>query len=408
MRFISVRWFKTGSSMSSSLIPAASGIAIGVCALIVIIGIMNGFQMGFIEAVLELDGYHLRLDSPTQAEIESIKKLPGIQSVLPFSDTVTLALNVYGTSAPVKIKTIPVNAAEYDPSLSVNLAIESADLNNANGVIIGSELARKLDCGVGDSITLLSVTSTEEDGLTTTLGPRQVTGIFHCGYLDFDEGLVYQPFALGISENSPNFEVLGIKLKDRYADSRMMEAIRKLGISEDRVESWRTYNQAFFGALRMEKTIMILLVGLIFLVVGVNIFHAMRKSVFERIDDIAILKALGGDIHSVRSVFVINGFMAGVGGAFCGLAGGLFIALNVNNIFMIIERGTTFLASLVNKPGFSFFSKNLFYIADVPVRLVFFELVFIVITGAFSAVVAAWVASSRVTKFKPSEVLRHE
>lgn len=408
MGFISARWFKTGSSSSSSLVPAASGIAVGVCALIVIISIMNGFQMGFIEAVLELDGYHIRVDAPKKSEIEAILAVPGVKSVLPFSDAVTIALNESGSSAPVKIKYLPATAGDFDPSLAGNLGLSHDSFNKAPGVIIGSELAKKLDCEIGDFISVLTLESTDEEGLTSRVLSKQIRDIFHCGYLEFDEGLIYEPLAENSSGAMREFDVLGIKLQDRYADAQVILSIQRLGIGAERIEGWRSYNQAFFGALRMEKTIMMMLVGLIFLVVGVNIFHAMRKAVFERIDDIAILKTLGGDIYSVRSVFVINGLLAGVGGSFCGLAAGLFITQNINNIFRILESISSFFAALVNRQGFAFFSTNLFYIAGVPVRLVFSELVFIVVTGAFSAVIAAWVASDRVTRFKPSEVLRHE
>ena len=78
----------------------------------------------------------------------------------------------------------------------------------------------------------------------------------------------------------------GVKLKDRYADARMLRSLQSdLGLGPDRAESWRDYNRAFFGALRTEKTVMMLLIGLIFLVVGVNVFHSMRRAVAEKTED---------------------------------------------------------------------------------------------------------------------------
>ena len=160
----------------------------------------------------------------------------------------------------------------------------------------------------------------------------------------------------------------------------------------------------------MEKSIMMILVGLIFLVVGVNIFHALRKAVYARFEEIATLKALGAGSGSLRKVFMINGASAGLGGAGIGVAVGLLIALNVNQVFGALEALMAVVAGLL--PGvsgsFSFFSPDFFYIADVPVRLPFSEVLFIFISGAASAMAAAWAASTRISSLKPSEVLRDE
>jgi lipoprotein-releasing system permease protein len=160
----------------------------------------------------------------------------------------------------------------------------------------------------------------------------------------------------------------------------------------------------------MEKSVMLILVGLIFLVVGVNIFHALRKAVYARIEDIATLKSIGADSGSLRMVFLINGASAGFGGAVIGLALGLLIALNVNQVFATLEALIALVAILM--PGdsgvFSFFSPDFFYLTDVPVRLPFIEVLFIFISGGAAAVVAAWAASTRISSLKPSEVLRDE
>jgi lipoprotein-releasing system permease protein len=202
----------------------------------------------------------------------------------------------------------------------------------------------------------------------------------------------------------------GIKLTDRFNDTHAIALLRAAGIPKEQIESWRTYNRAFFGALRMEKAIMMILVGLIFLVVGVNIFHALRKTVYARVEDIATLKALGADSRSLRRVFMVDGASAGLGGAAIGLVSGLFVALNVNQVFSFLEALIAVVASIL--PGqtgsFAFFSPDFFYIADVPVRLPFFEVLFIFTSGAVSAMVAAWAASTRISSLKPSEVLRDE
>ncbi|HOX93131.1 MAG TPA: ABC transporter permease, partial [Spirochaetales bacterium] len=117
--FVSSRWYRRGPESGLSMVPAAAGIAVGVAALIVVIGVMNGFQMGFIDTVLELDSHHVRVSANTDpsALADSLMALPGVRSALPFADVRTLATGPYGRSEALKLKLIPEDAAQRDPML---------------------------------------------------------------------------------------------------------------------------------------------------------------------------------------------------------------------------------------------------------------------------------------------------
>ena len=410
VRFIAIRWFKAGRESGPSLGPAMAGIAVGVAALIIIIGVMNGFQMGFIDSVLELDSYHLRIGPSGQAGMAAIdaETYPGIQAILPFIDVRTMAMNDRGKAEALRIKIIPDDAFTRDEALPRMLELQSGSFGD--GILIGSEFAHRLNVNVDDLISVLTVQVDPEEGVQAATIAVRVSGVYHSGFYDFDTGLALLPSssAHGIADGEP--WMTGIKLKDRFDDTRMMAKLQTGGVPAAGIESWRSYNRAFFGALRMEKSIMMILVGLIFLVVGVNIFHALRKAVYARFEDIATLKAIGADSGSLRMVFMINGASAGLGGAFIGLAIGLLIALNVNQVFAALESLMAMVSGLF--PGangsFSFFSPDFFYISDVPVRLPFIEVLFIFISGGASAMAAAWAASTRISSLMPSEVLRDE
>jgi lipoprotein-releasing system permease protein len=409
--YIARRWFSPGASAGPSLRPSAAGIAIGVTALIVIVGVMNGFQFGFIDAVLELDSYHLRAQ-PAALGIEEAAAIAraakGVASALPFIDIRSMAVNERGRTEGLRIKVIPDNAPALDPAIA-GLDYRNGGFSAGGGIVIGSELAKRLNLREGDTLRILSVRADEEEGISSSLVELRVGGVFHTGFYDFDAGLSFLP-ASGAAEliRGERF-MLGIKLHDRYDDHSLSNALEGAGFEEQAIESWRSYNRAFFGALRMEKNIMMALVGLIFIVVGVNIFHAMRKAVYGRMEEIAILKALGGKPGAVRLIFLLNGSLAGAGGALVGLALGLAIAYNINAVFSGIEAFFSFLASLVGEEGgFRFFSPELFYLADVPVSLPPAELAFITLSGALSAFAAAWAASTRLSSYLPSEVLRNE
>lgn len=406
IRFIAARWFRRKRDTGPSLAPSTAGIAVGVAALLCIIGVMNGFQMGFIDAVLDLDSYHVRIPSSAGSIEAILNAVPGATAALPFVDVRTMVANARGKAAALRIKIIPDSALERDQGLAARLEFRSGGL--PGGLVIGSELSRQLDLRVGDTVSVLDVSADEAEGIKAGMVDLKVSGIYHSGYYDFDAALAFLTSSAAAHLATGEAPVIGVKLADRYSDAMALAELAEAGISG--AESWRDYNRAFFGALRMEKSVMLLLVSLIFIVVGVNIFHSMRKAVYGRVEDIATMKALGADSKSIQHIFMLDGIAAGVGGATIGLCTGLFVATNVNAVFSAIEAAVAFLYSLLGAhgSGFEFFSPDLFYIGDVPVRLSFVETLFITVAGALSAIAAARAASSRVSRIHPSEVLRDE
>jgi lipoprotein-releasing system permease protein len=160
---------------------------------------------------------------------------------------------------------------------------------------------------------------------------------------------------------------------------------------------------------------LLVLVILIFLVVMVNIFHAMRRSVYERREEISILSALGGHPRAIQRIFMFNGFGIGLAGSVTGLLCGLFVAANINGVFTLAEymvnSVSQFLEALLlsdSSEGFSLFSPEYFYMQEIPVRIFFGEVFFVFVFGLFSATAAAWIASLKIASMKPAEVLRYE
>lgn len=406
IRFVASRWFRAGRLAGPSLAPATAGIAVGVAALLCVIGVMNGFQVGFIDAVLDLDSYHVRIPADGTSVGVVLSAVPGAQAALQFIDVHTVVANARGKASPLRIKVVPDSVIVADPAFAGRLTMRSGAFGT--GLAVGSELARSLDIRVGDTVSVLSVWSSVDTGIEARMLAYKVGGIYHCGYFDFDAGLAFLPSSLSEGLDVGETPVIGLRLADRYDDERALASLKAAGIAG--AESWRTYNRAFFGALRMEKTVMLMLVGLIFIVVGVNIFHLMRKAVYGRVEDIATIKALGAASVDVRRIFMLDGIAAGAGGAFAGLVAGLLVAFNINGIFGVISAVTSAINGLTggNGKGFEFFPPDLFYIGDVPVRLSFVEVLFITGAGAASALVAAWAASARVSNILPAEVLRDE
>lgn len=427
IRFVSGRWFaaRKASGGSASSVLASAGIAVGVAALVVVLGVMNGFQMGYVDSILEISSFHVRIEDeraggPDEGLLAGLAGLPGLKSVLPFAETQVLLSTEEGRSMPIRVRAVPADAPSRDPGLAQALGLEGRAFPPEEGLVLGAELARYLNLAAGDEVELLSVFSDPEEGVETRSRRFRIARTFRSGYYDFDFGLAFASFgeaAALFPSGRPLPYVYGVKLKDRYGDGAFAlgaAPLVKARGGSGRIETWREYNRSFFGALRTEKTVMMLLVGLIFAVVGVNIYHAMRRSVAERMEDIALLKAVGGGAEEIRSAFVLDGLAIGGGGALAGLLLGLLVAVNVNEVFGLVEAVANAAAALWSRVSglsggdFRVFSPQYFYLMEVPVRVLFPETLFVVAAAVASAAGAAGAAASRVASLEPAEVLRYE
>jgi lipoprotein-releasing system permease protein len=276
---------------------------------------------------------------------------------------------------------------------------------------------------VGDVLSLTSFTSGPGGRILPRRDTFQGRGIIRTGYYDFDSSLVFMSLESADRSYGGGGELprsWGIKIANRFDDMRPLKAVAAL-IAETgySAESWRTYNRSFFDALFMEKLMMMVLVGIIFIVVGFNVFHSLRRSVFERMEEIAVLKAVGIPPWRIQAIFVLEGLVIGLVGGVLGLAVGLALAVNVSGVFSTVERAVNLLlrfgqlAVAPFVPGdeagrFAIFSPAYFYLTRVPSH-VFLRETFIVSCFAVTAcVAAAWAASRAVSRFRPSEVLRYE
>lgn len=436
--FVAARYISFGRRNSPSPVLSVLGIATGVLALTVIISVMNGFQMGFIESILEVSSGHLRLERiQAGAEMElsdTLAELPVVLSALPFRELNVLLRGRFPNPRGALIRGLPLDALERDPGLAGKLVIEDGyfDLSRPENIVLGAELARHLAVRVGDEVNLLSISSALGGGAEQAGGVHTVSGLFRSGFFEYDLNWAFVNIqtAADLSAGTEALPMMMIKLNNRWHDLRAMVEIRNAltlaGFSEGSVSgggfsllSWRDYNRAFFSALRTEKMMMFILLGLIFIVVGLNIFQAQRRTVLERREEIGLLRALGASDGAVRLVFLWDGFIIGITGGGLGMTLGLLIALNIQPFFLMLEElvnsfihaGNSIAAFLGIHAGageFAIFSPQIFYIQEIPARVIPHEVALIFLFGFLSAVLAAWFASGKVSNTKPAEVLRYE
>jgi len=424
LRFTTLRYFKRGVSLFSIV-----GIGVGVMALIAVLSIMDGFQSGFIESILDIDSYHIRVNdiksnSELKSIIEKIMDIRGVVSVIPFTENKAIANSVSSQSRGVIVRGVPIDVCNRDLSFKDRLKMVrgSFDISSTSNIVVGSELADMLDIDVGDRIVLVSLSGSSKNGLLPVRKNYTVSGIFKTGYYDIDLNWSFVSlkaadlfFWGGKEENL----TLGIKIRNRFDDRGIVERIKAIpGVAKGDVISWRVYNHAFFNALLMEKVMMYLLLSLIFVVVGFNIYHSMRRLVYEKIEDIAILRSFGTLPGTIQRIFILEGFFTGIVGSFWGVLAGFFVSVNINEVFSFFESLANFVLAVLGlalsifnrnfaESHFSIFSPVYFYLMRVPVKIYFVETLSIVLFAVLTSLLAAFFASRDINKIKPAVILRN-
>lgn len=398
-----------------------TGIAVGVMTLTSVIGVMNGFQLSFIEPILNIGSYHIQISGGPEIDDQTaaaIRELPAVTALVPFTESQGL---IEGKTICI-LRGIPANILELDPSIQKSFDREyyqmpdEETLGQEDSIVIGNQLAVHLGIRLGDSISITTFGGTWSSR-------KKVTGIFQTWYYEIDKawGFISLKTAAGFYKEDERLPLTyGVKIKNRFIDNSTVRAIKKILGNEYTVKSWREFNRNFFGALLMEKILMMVLVGLIFIVVGFNIFHSLKRSVYERKEEIALLKALGASPGSIKNIFVLEGLLIGILGCFFGICAGLFIANNINEIFRLtediinnhiflnIENVLAQIKIIVRFGRVSIFSPDIFYIKNVPIRILLPETCMITFFAILCSYLASYFASRKVVMIKPAEILRYE
>jgi lipoprotein-releasing system permease protein len=428
--FVASRYFSSkrkDKNLASSVLSVV-GIAVGTMTLITVLAVMNGFQIGFIEDILEINSFHLRIPGEgityQRDDIEAIRSVRGVQSVIPVVETQTMVKTDFSDFQPCIVRGVPPDISEFDPSMlrQLNIVRGNSTLGGEKSILLGIELANYLGVTIGDEINMISLSGGEFASIQPKQKQFQVTGLFKSGYYEYDRGMGFISLSAAADIVSNNDRLIyGIKLENRYSDKAAAARLRMLpaaGKADAGVTSWREYNSSFFGALRMEKIAMMVLIGLIFLVVGGNIYQSLKRTVMEKIEEISLLKSVGASAGSIQRVFIYDGIFIGLSGGLSGLLLGLLIAFNINTVFTVFERvsnAVLYVVLQIVNPLFgsgidevSIFSPRYYYMSEVPVTLPYAEAMLIFLFAFLSSTAAAYFASKKISTIKPSEVLHYE
>ncbi|HSJ81470.1 MAG TPA: lipoprotein-releasing ABC transporter permease subunit [Thiobacillus sp.] len=388
-------------------IVSMAGIALGVMALIVVLSVMNGFQEELRTRILGVAA-HLEISGPAdrladwRGVLAEAKQNKEVMSGAPYVNAQGMLANGDLVRGAIIRGVLPDMESQVADFSSYMKAGKLTDLQAGEfGIILGGELARVLNVYPGDKLVLLT-----PQGNITPAGvmPRvkqfTVTGIFEAGMFEYDSGLALVHLHDAQKLLRLGEDVSGVRLK-------LTELFRAPFVTRDLSQSltghyyltdWTKSHANFFRAVAIEKRMMFLILLLIVAVAAFNIVSTLVMAVTDKQSDIAILRTLGAKPASIMKIFIVQGVFIGVFGTLLGLASGVLVALNLETVVPIIER----------MAGMDLFPADVYYINELPSRLVWNDVGIIAGISLLISLVATLYPSWRASRINPAEALRYE
>ncbi len=382
------------------------GVAVGVAALITILSVMNGFESELRGRLLSLSA-HATLSAggaPLTDWQESIKQLsgsPGLTGAAPFLDTDAMLSRESSMSGAIVRGVDPTLEPQVSAIADAMREGKLSDLKaGMNRIILGRMLAYQLQLGVGDNVVVMIPGGTAGgDRFVPRLQQFEVVGIFEVGLQEHDSVLALinlnDAEALrGMSGPS------GIRLKFndvlKAPDLALLAAKRLKPALQ--VRDWTQENEAYFRAIRIEKTMMGLILMLIVAVAVFNIVATLVMVVNDKRTDIAILRTLGLSPRGVLAVFITQGVLIGWIGTALGVGLGLALALNVDVIVPFLESNL----------GFHIMDPDVYYLSGIPSELHPPDVVRIAVAALMLTFVATIYPARQAARTQPAEALRYD
>ncbi len=413
-----------GGFISMNFFISIAGVALGVMALIVVLSVMSGFDRELKSKIVGVQPHIIvekvgGLDDVAQTVVE-IQSL-GVKEIVSASPYVQSQAIIRSDSfaTGVIVRGVDGNSDDLD-LVRKNMRAGAVDFSNVpmtikrwfgreethpiGQVLIGDSLAAALSVKVGDIISLVTPEGAKPSELTEVRKTKsdffKVSGIFRLGMNDFDSSLALISLsqAQSVYHLEDRVSGIGIRVKDVETADKVKDQILEHFDSPYVFQSWIDLNRHFFSALKVEKTVMTILLSLIVLVAAFNIVSSLTMVAMEKTKDIGILRALGSTAGSVRQIFLIEGLMIGVTGVVTGAILGLWFTLHLNEIADFLEKAF----------GITVFPSDIYYFDKIPTQINMGDIVTIVLAALVMALAAGIYPAHQAANLHPVEALRHE
>jgi lipoprotein-releasing system permease protein len=390
------------------------GVCVGVAALIVILSVMNGFERELRERLLSLSA-QVRINAvapaggsvatPSDAEwasaAELARRTAGVSSVKPYAELQALAVR-QPEMLPVLLRGIDVASAAGSAELAHAITQgRLTDLTPGSGrAFVGEVIAERLGLSPGSSLTMLVPVVGPDGTPQPKLRDLTVAGVFEAGLPDHDATLIFAPLAdvRALGPAGTASEGLRVSLHDVLAAPEVAARLRAVMPRTFEVRDWTQDNANYFRAIRIEKTMMSLILLMIVAVAAFNIVAMLVMVVTDKRTDIAIVRTLGASPRRVVGIFLTQGLVIGWLGVALGVTLGLLLALHVDVIVPFLEQ--TF--------GFHILDADVYYNTSIPSEVHPGNVLLITAAALILTAVATVYPAIRAARVAPAEALRYE
>ena len=381
---------------------AVVGVAAGVGTLVIALAMNTGFRRTLQDRLLGVTA-HVSLTRPGAEGVRDYRALaaqlavtPGVRAVAP-AIYQTVLLSAGGRARGIVLKGIDLDAEQPSNEalrrVVAGRANFAVDADGIEAILLGRILCDELKLSVGDYITL-----TSPQGRLTPFGmvPRsrrfRVAGIFDSGFYDYDAnwGFVTLAAAQGLAGTGDVVSVLEFRIEQVDRAAEMAQALLRKAGQGYSTSTWMDENRALFRALRLEKLVTAIFIGLITFVAGLNILVVLAMTVTDKARDIAVLMAMGAQSDQVRNIFILQGLAVGALGTLAGLAVGYTLAWAANSYRLIP------------------LDPQVYAVPFVPFHPSGLDALWIVAAALAISVAATFVPARAAARILPVEILRYE
>jgi lipoprotein-releasing system permease protein len=425
--FFAMRMLRGRGGTARYLRGSVLGIAVSLVPLILVMEVSTGMIEGITARLLEVGTYHLQCRLPpntTASELDelgmAVARIPGVVAAVAERQGTGMLVSA-GGAAGVSIRCVPPDVFSRDAGFRsfVTIVSGTADLSGTDTILVSSALAGSLRVGAGDAVNVLTTWGKDMGG-PPRLTPLKVAGVYETGYQELDRTLAYTSLAVASRILSPRASrvMIGVKVRDPFGDLAPLARRISSALGGDaRVATWDEIEQARLSSFRTTKALLLFIMALVVLVATVNVSSSVLMIVFERRLDLGILKSVGAGPRSLSLSFLLAGFITGLLGTALGIASGLLLSVNINEILTGLEwtvNRALAVVSLVRSsfapsmPAFDAVTlfNSAYYLKSIPVRISAGEVIAAAAGTLLLSALASYFPASRAARTRPLEILR--
>ena len=394
------------------------GIAAGVCLIIVVLSVMNGFETTWRDEILG-NRAHFTVHSGTgsfpnyEDVLEVVRNVPGVTGASAFLDAQGMVRGPAADIYSVRLRGIDPESVADVTDLRQDIVAGSVDALSAAdggagdaadppGIIIGNQLAVASGSQIGDELILISPVG----GPQTPLGPAprlkrfRVVGVFQSSFFQFDEVFTYTSIGAAQDFRRAGDVVDGIEARttDFYRSRGVGSLVRDTLGYPFYTRDWKEFFPAFFQALKSERVMMFMLLTMILVVAAFLIVATLIMMIMEKSSDIAILKAMGAEDAAIERIFAIEGTLIGLMGTSIGVIGGVAVTNQLTWFQQTIEELT----------GIDTLPASIYQFSSLPSNVDPIQVALMAGIAMVLSLGATLLPSRQGARLDPAEALRYE